>query len=61
MPRLLSFDRLCHFIESVGMKSTTLIVSIFTPRVAAIIAVFACMTAATDAVCSQCDPKGSHW
>jgi hypothetical protein len=43
------------------MKSITLIGSIFTPRVAASIALLACTVAATDATCSQCDPNGSHW
>jgi hypothetical protein len=40
----------CHLSESDGMKSITLIGSIFAPRVAAIIAVFAWMTADSDAV-----------
>lgn len=61
MPRDLRLVRFCHFIESDGMKSITLIGSIFTPRVAASIALLACTVAATDATCSQCDPNGSHW
>jgi hypothetical protein len=56
-----AFVRFIHFIASDGRKSTTLIDSIFAPCVAAIIAVFACTTVDTDAVCSQCDPNGSHW
>jgi hypothetical protein len=39
MPRDFSFVRFCHFIESDGIKSTTLNGSTFAPRVAAIITV----------------------
>jgi hypothetical protein len=41
MPRDPIFVRFFHRIESDGIKSITLIGSIFAPRVAAIIAVFA--------------------
>jgi ABC-type Co2+ transport system permease subunit len=57
----LRFFRLAHGIESLGNKSNTPTASIFAPLVAASIAVLAETIAATLAVCSQCEPKGSHW
>jgi thymidine kinase len=48
-------------MESLGMKSITPAASVFTPRVAATSVMFADNIAAMDAVCSQCDPNGSHW
>jgi hypothetical protein len=54
------FLRFSHGIESLGIKSSTLAESHLTPRDAASMVVFADIIAAIDAVCSQCDPKGSH-
>jgi hypothetical protein len=54
------FFRFSHGIESPGMKSNTLDASHLMPRVAANIVVFADTIAAMLAVCSQCDPNGSH-
>jgi len=60
-PRFLRRLRFSHGIESEGRKSNTLDASHLMPRVAASIVVFADTIAAIDAVCSQCDPNGSHW
>jgi hypothetical protein len=60
-PRFLFRFRFSHGMESDGMKSSTLDASHLMPRVAANIVVFADIIAAIDAVCSQCDPNGSHW
>jgi hypothetical protein len=59
-PRFLRRLRFSHGIESEGRKSNTLDASHLMPRVAASIVVFADTIAAIDAVCSQCDPNGSH-
>jgi len=60
-PLLLLRFRFSHGMESDGRKSNTLDASHLRRRVAANIVVFADTIAAIDAVCSQCDPNGSHW
>jgi hypothetical protein len=59
-PFFLCRFRFSHGIESLGKKSSTLGAWHLMPRVAANIVVFADIIAAIDAVCSQCDPNGSH-
>jgi hypothetical protein len=60
MPREPSRVRFFHFIESDGIKSTTLNGSIFTPLAAAVIVFAEWIIEHIDATCSQCDPNGSH-